>query len=46
VRLEMHLEAVIERDWTTTWKRSLDSAPSAETLFISWSTCNRGNVAR
>jgi len=33
--LEMHLEAVIERDWTSTWRRSMDGAPGAETLFIS-----------
>ena len=25
--LEIHLEAVIERDWTSTWRRSIDGAP-------------------
>jgi len=30
-----NLEAVIERDWTSTWRRSMDSAPGDETLFIS-----------
>ena len=29
------LEAVIERDWTSTWRRLMDSAPSDESLFIS-----------
>jgi len=33
--LEMHLEAMIERDWMSTWRRSMDGAPSDETLFIS-----------
>jgi len=31
--LDIHLEAVIERDWTSTWRRSMDSAPVAETVF-------------
>ena len=31
--LDIHLEAVIERDWTSTWRRSMDSAPGAETVF-------------
>jgi len=35
VRLEIHLAAVIKRDWTTTWRRSMDGVPGAETLFIS-----------
>jgi len=26
-RLEIHLEAMIERDWTSTWRRLIDSAP-------------------
>jgi len=30
-----NLEAVIERDWTSTWRRSMDSAPGDETLIIS-----------
>jgi len=42
--LEMPLEAVIERDWTSTSRRSMDGAPGDETLFISWLTRNRGNV--
>jgi len=25
--LEIHLEAVIKRDWTSTWRRSIDGAP-------------------
>jgi len=25
--LEIHLEAVIGRDWTSTWRRSMDGAP-------------------
>jgi len=33
--LETQLEDVINRDWTTTWRRSMDSAQGAETLFIS-----------
>ena len=33
--LEMHLEAVIEPDWTSTWRRSKDGPTAAETLFIS-----------
>jgi len=33
--LEMHLGAVIERDWTSTWRRSMDGALGDETLFIS-----------
>ena len=33
--LEMHLEAVIKRDWTSTWRPSMDGMPGAETLFIS-----------
>jgi len=33
--LEMHLEAVIERDWTSTWRQSMDGTPGDETLFIS-----------
>jgi len=35
VNSEMHLEAVIEQDWTSTWRRSMDSAPGDETQFIS-----------
>jgi len=33
--LEMHLEAVIKRDWTSTWRQSMDGALGDETLFIS-----------
>jgi len=33
--LEIHLEAVIERHWTSTWMRLMDGAPGAEILFIS-----------
>jgi len=31
--LDIQLEAVIERDLTSTWRRSMDSAPGAETVF-------------
>ena len=44
VKSEIHLEAMIERDWTSTWRRSMDGAPGDETLFISELTRNRGNV--
>jgi len=30
-----NLEAVIEQDWTSTWRRSMDGALGDETLFIS-----------
>ena len=33
--LEMHMEAVIVRNWTGSWRRSMDSAPGAETVFHS-----------
>jgi len=42
--LGIHLEAVIERDWTSTRRQSMDGAPGDDTLFISWFTRNRGNV--
>jgi len=42
--LEIHLEAVMKWDWTRTWRRSMDGAPGAETLIISYLTHNRGNV--
>jgi len=35
VSLEIQLESVIEQDWTSTWRRSMDGAPGDETLFIS-----------
>ena len=31
--LDIQLEAVIERDLTSTWRRSMDSAPGADTVF-------------
>jgi len=31
--LDIDLEAVIERDWMSTWRRSMDGAPGAETVF-------------
>jgi len=37
------LEALIERDWTNTWRRSPDGTPGDETQFISWLSRNRGN---
>jgi len=33
--LQIHFAAVIEGDWTSTWRRSMDSTPSAESRFIS-----------
>jgi hypothetical protein len=33
--VEMHLDTVIERDWSSTWSRSMDGAPRDDTLFIS-----------
>jgi len=44
--LEMHLEVVTKRVCTSTGMQSMDSAPGAETLFISWLTHNWGNVTR
>jgi len=44
--LEMHLQAVIEPVWTGTGRQLMDSAPCAETLFISYVTRNHGNVTR
>ena len=44
--LEMHLQAVIEQDWRSTWRWSMGGAPGAETLFIGELTQNRGNVTR
>jgi len=42
-----NMEAVIERDWSSTWRRSMDSAPGDETLFSSLLTRNHWNhVAR
>jgi len=35
VDMDIHLEAAIEWDWTSTWRRWMDGAPGAETLFIS-----------
>jgi len=32
--LEMHLEAMIDWDWTCTWRWLMDGVPGAETLFI------------
>jgi len=34
VSLEMHLEAMIERDWRSTWRQSMGGTPDARTLFI------------
>jgi hypothetical protein len=42
--LEMHFEAVIECDWTSTWRLLNDGTLGAETLFISELTYNYGNV--
>jgi len=49
--LEMHLQAMIARDWRSTWRWSIwrwsvGGAPGAETLFNGELTRNRGNVTR
>jgi len=31
--LQMHLEAVIELDWTSSWRQLMDGTPSADILF-------------
>jgi hypothetical protein len=31
----MHLDTVIEHDWTSTWRRSKEGIPGAEILLIS-----------
>jgi len=46
VSLEMHLEAVIERDWSRTCRQSMDRVLSGEIIFISQLTRNRGKVPR
>jgi len=33
--MEMHLEAMIEGDWRSTWRGSKAGALGAETVFIS-----------
>jgi len=43
---EMHLEAGTERGWRSKFRRSIEGVPGAETLSISWSTRNCGNVMR
>ena len=40
----MHLEAVTERVWRSTWQWSIGGVPGTETLSISQLTRNRGNV--
>jgi len=40
----MHLDALIECDWTGTWRRLMDSAPGAETIFIGSLTRTHGIV--
>jgi len=42
--LEIPLEAVIDWNWMSTWRRSMDSAANSETLFITVLTCNCANV--
>jgi hypothetical protein len=41
--LEMHLEAAIERVWTSTGRQSMDGAVGVKTLFIRKLTCKCGN---
>ena len=36
--LEIHLQAVIERDWTSTWRRSMDGAPGLNSSVSSLAT--------
>jgi len=42
----MHLEAESEKDWTSTWRQSMDGVPGAETRFLGNLTRNRGNVTK
>jgi hypothetical protein len=44
--LEMHLQAMIEQDRSSTLRRSIGGASGAETLAISYSTRNRGKMMR
>ena len=46
IHILLMMEAVIEQDLSSTWRRSMDGAPDAESLFISQFTCNDGNVTR
>jgi len=39
-------EAMIKRDWMSTWKWSIDGALDAETLFITEFTPKRETVSR
>ena len=41
-----NFEAVIKRDWTSTWRRSMDGVLGAQTLFISELTPKRWNLTR
>jgi len=38
VRLEIHLEAVIEQDWTSTWRQPMDGAPGLNSSVRSLAT--------
>jgi len=38
------LEAMLNQDWTSTWRQSMDGVPGAETPFVSWLTCKCGIV--
>jgi hypothetical protein len=44
VGLEMQMEDMIERDWTSTGWSSMDCAQGAETPFLSQFTRNHGTV--
>jgi len=33
--VEMHMEVIIKRGWTSTWRQSMDGTPCAVSLFIS-----------
>ena len=46
VKLEIHLGAVMVRDWISTWRWSIDGVPGAKTQFISYITVNCGKVTR
>jgi hypothetical protein len=44
--LEIQLDAMIEQNWTSTWRWSIDGVPGADTLFICYLTWSCGNMTR
>jgi len=42
----MHLEAMMEQDWRSTWRRSIGGPPGPETRFFSYLMRTCGNVMR